>query len=439
MFILLSAMTTGLFAQGYCLDFDGTNDYVNVGTINTDFSGGLTIEAYAYYNSFNYWSRIVDFGLGASNYNILFANEDYYANLVFEVYTTISGGKTIASGVLETGKWMHLAVTEDGSGNVIIYKNGVQVKTGTTAIPAEGPRTKSYIAKSNWFSDECFDGKLDEIRVWNIVRTQAEIQNNMNTELTGNESGLVAYYKFNEGTGQIATDSAGNYNGTLGDSTGSDSADPTWITSDAPLPVTLSSFTAVFSNGSSVLQWTTQSESNNQGWNIYRSENENFNESFQINGNLIPGAGTSTEPIEYSFEDEHPVENGKSYHYWLESRDFSGDTKSFGPISFTVPENNEENPDDPNTAKYGLFQNYPNPVSNSTTISFNLPEAANCILNIYNSKGQLIKTLNKDNAISDSFIWNGTNNRDEPVSSGIYLFKLEAGDKTYIKKMLFMD
>jgi len=58
---------------------------------------------------------------------------------------------------------------------------------------------------------------------------------------------------------------------------------------DAPLPVTLSTFTSQFMNGNAILNWTTQSESNNLGWNVYRSDNSNLENALQINYDLIPG------------------------------------------------------------------------------------------------------------------------------------------------------
>ncbi|HHE38074.1 MAG TPA: hypothetical protein ENL20_05825, partial [Candidatus Cloacimonetes bacterium] len=86
---------------------------------------------------------------------------------------------------------------------------------------------------------------------------------------------------------------------------------------DGPTPVELSTFTAIYANGSSLLEWTTQSESNNQGWNIYRSETD-LEDAVQINGSLIQGAGTSTEPTEYEFEDVDNLLFDTTYNYWLE-------------------------------------------------------------------------------------------------------------------------
>jgi hypothetical protein len=79
--------------------------------------------------------------------------------------------------------------------------------------------------------DRPFDGGIDEVRIWNVARTREQIQNDMHWELSGSEPGLVAYYKFNEGSGQSASDSTvyGNH-GILGLSPQADASDPTWRT-----------------------------------------------------------------------------------------------------------------------------------------------------------------------------------------------------------------
>ncbi|MCD4817135.1 MAG: T9SS type A sorting domain-containing protein [Candidatus Cloacimonetes bacterium] len=339
-----------------------------------------------------------------------------------------------------SNEWHYLAASFDGILRSV-YLDGMLIGSDApTGHIAE--LTNFRIGCTN--INEYFDGLIDEVRIWGTNISQVTIQAWMNKNLDDshpNWSDLKGYWKFNDGSpSQTAEDSSGNNNnGTLGSTPGVDSNDPNWVDSDAPLPVNLSTFTALFSNGTPILQWTTQSESNNQGWNVYRSETENLDESFQVNGQLIPGAGTTTEPTDYIFNDEYEVAETTTYYYWLESRDVTGQTQTHGPISLTIPNSEEENPDDPNTEQYGLFQNYPNPVSNSTTINFNLQGAADCKLNIYNIKGQLIKTLTKDNVVKDRFIWNGTNNYDDKVASGIYFYILKADNKNYIRKMILMD
>ena len=209
------------------------------------------------------------------------------------------------------------------------------------------------------------------------------------------------------------------------------------VTEEGPTPVILSNFTAQYASNALSLYWTTQSEANNSGWNIYRGESEEAlqnDESIQINTVLVPGAGTTSEPTDYVFVDENEVVEGSTYWYWIESRSNSGETDTFGPISFTIPFEGED-PDNPDLAIYSLF-NYPNPLSNSTSIRFNLPEATNCELTIFNIKGKIVRTYLKNNVMNGEFIWNGKDENGNNVSSGIYFYKLNTGDETYIRKMI---
>lgn len=95
--------------------------------------------------------------------------------------------------------WHHVAYTYDGS-YVRVYIDGIQnfqqAATGVLTTNAGTLDIGYGFANGNY----PFIGKMDEFRIWNIARTGTEIQNNMNNALTGNESGLIAYYNFNDNT-----------------------------------------------------------------------------------------------------------------------------------------------------------------------------------------------------------------------------------------------
>jgi len=214
-------------------------------------------------------------------------------------------------------------------------------------------------------------------------------------------------------------------------------------TGDDPLPVELSSFTVSFTDGNSILNWATQSESNNSGWNIYRSETENFEESFQVNNDPIPGAGTTFEPTNYSFVDEYPVTENTTYRYWLESRDYSGATDNYGPISLTIPSNDEQEPEIPEFIIDNI-SNFPNPFYTKTEISFYIKQEGQVNVSIYNIKGHKIATI-FDNSLSENDInkkmrveWNGRDEDGKEVTSGIYFYKITTNDKEYSRKMLLL-
>lgn len=86
------------------------------------------------------------------------------------------------------------------------------------------------------------------------------------------------------------------------------------------------------------------------------------------------------------------------------------------------------------------LSNYPNPFNPETTISFNLPEAGQVTLEIFNIKGQKVKTLanNYFENSSHSIIWQGEDDNNKNVSSGVYYYKLTTSSKTLIKRMLLL-
>ena len=93
--------------------------------------------------------------------------------------------------------------------------------------------------------------------------------------------------------------------------------------------------------------------------------------------------------------------------------------------------------------EFALYQNYPNPVKGSTTISFSLHrgDTKDTEINIYNIKGQLVRTLTpmtNDQSQTTNVVWDGKDNNGNQLANGIYFYKLISGEKTAVKKMLLM-
>jgi hypothetical protein len=97
--------------------------------------------------------------------------------------------------------------------------------------------------------------------------------------------------------------------------------------------VKLSSFTSTPKRGEVILQWTTESETDNAGFNLYRAESENGNY-IKINTSLIPAKGSSTQGASYEFTDTD-VQNRRTYYYKLEDIDLNGQSTLHGPVSAT--------------------------------------------------------------------------------------------------------
>lgn len=221
------------------------------------------------------------------------------------------------------------------------------------------------------------------------------------------------------------------------------------ITNDTQVPVQLSSFSAAYSNGTPTLFWTTQSESNNLGWNVYRSENDLLEQSLQLNNNLIPGAGTTSEPTDYIFDDDLEVVVNNEYWYWIESVESSGETETYGPITLVIPEDGDE-PDIPEIPDiYGLHQNYPNPFnpladirSANTRISYMMDTDCTGTLKIYNLKGEEIVTLFNNlelRADEKSYVeWNGLDSRGNQIPAGVYIYELNTTARDYSRKLVII-
>ncbi|NNK28961.1 MAG: LamG domain-containing protein, partial [Flavobacteriaceae bacterium] len=109
--------------------------------------------------------------------------------------------------------WEHWAVTYDGTtGAMALYRNGVLKSSGTTAPGF----IVTDIEIGSFNQGSFFEGLIDDVRIWEVVRTPAEIAANFNQCLTGTETGLVALYDFEDGSGLTLTDQTSNgNNGTI--------------------------------------------------------------------------------------------------------------------------------------------------------------------------------------------------------------------------------
>ncbi len=181
------------------------------------------------------------------------------------------------------------------------------------------------------------------------------------------------------------------------------------------VPIELSSFTATAAKGEVELVWTTQSETENLGFYLYRSATEQgpFE---RITSQIISGAGNSTAAHTYRYTDI-AVAAGGSYWYKLADISLDGVLTMHDAIQVTVQ-----------PAEYLLEQNYPNPFNPLTTIRFSLKEAGNVSLTVINMQGQVVRTLvsSKMEAGIHELRWDARNDAGMPMPSGNYLCILKA-------------
>ncbi len=204
-----SAPVTVMFSPGNALQFDGADDYVTVpDNANLNFTGNFTLEAWIYKNtSFSGWSGIIRKG----NYFLVGIQGTDKVRLGFVDTSPVEYDCDSLSDI-PNNQWVHIAGVYDGT-NLIIYINGVlDISTNIGSHTILTGTSPLYLGES---SSYYFNGKMDEVRIWNTARTQSQIQSSMMKDVTGT-GGLVAYYKFDHTSGTTLTDIAGgDNNGTL--------------------------------------------------------------------------------------------------------------------------------------------------------------------------------------------------------------------------------
>lgn len=214
-------------AQNNALEFDGAGDYVQVASPGASFvSGDFTVELWLNADTWESpgWNSLVSSRTGIT-YNWQFI----YIYGKLSVWVSGGANQIYFDGITPSiNKWHHLALVRNGT-LWMLYLDGVLVSQQTDATVVTTADYNLNIGASGG-TDGYFDGEMDEIRIWDDARTQAEIRANMYRELPNPyvESDLVAYYKLNESSGTSAADTKGSYNGTLYNMAGTE-----WIASPA--------------------------------------------------------------------------------------------------------------------------------------------------------------------------------------------------------------
>jgi len=185
------------------------------------------------------------------------------------------------------------------------------------------------------------------------------------------------------------------------------------------VPVELISFSATVLDGKVKLDWYTSTETNNGGFTIQRSKDDvNYEDIFFITGN-----GTSTNRNVYSYMDESVISG--VYYYRLKQVDFDGSFEYLNVIAVDlgIPE------------QFLLEQNYPNPFNPKTIIAFKTAAEGQISLKVYDVLGNEVATLLDEQKPAGSY---DVELDASQLTSGIYFYKLTAGEFSSTRKMILL-
>ena len=192
--VTFTTINAPMIAPGNALNFDGTSDYVNLaGTFGNWASA--TIEA-----------QFINDGPTGDFQAILSASESAFVHLQVKevasgniaVYTDAGALDLPLPNLATDHKWKHIAISIK-SGDSRLYINGEQYGSANTMAFTKILPSSTVCVGRGFQAGRYFKGSIDEVRVWSVARSQADIKSTMNTQLLGTETGLEAYYNFNEG------------------------------------------------------------------------------------------------------------------------------------------------------------------------------------------------------------------------------------------------
>lgn len=190
-----------------------------------------------------------------------------------------------------------------------------------------------------------------------------------------------------------------------------------------PLPVELTSFSALIISNAVHLNWETATEVNNYGFEVQKLQSELSSAEWESLG-FVEGYGNSNSPKQYSFVDNE-INGAQKFSYRLKQIDNDGafEYSKIIEVDVTAP------------IEFSLSQNYPNPFNPSTTIKYSIPTKQFVSLKVFNILGkevaQLVNSEQAEGFYNVTFDGSG-------LSSGVYFYKLQTGSFTASHKMLLI-
>jgi hypothetical protein len=370
------------------LSFDGTNDYVSIPAAAIDNLTAGTIEALIYPISLTQAPIFAKQSNGENTYATLTVG--YYADATGNLVTGTPGvvyyhsqnGVTVLNSgttTLTANTWNHVAVTFNGSG-ASLYINGVLAGSASGNFSQPADLTVTSTRLGSWSTGGYLNGYLDEIRVWNVVRTQSQIQSNMGITLTGSESGLVTLYSADQGiaagtnTGlTILIDNTANNNHGVLTNFAVSGGTSNYIASSVVLPVSLTGFSLARQARQVVLYWHTAQAPAGGYYIVERSGN---GASWNALG-LVSAVGADVSDAAYSYTDEQPLQGANYYRLKM--------VDANGYVTYSAILNTSF------AASEAVWQVLQNPVQKGLLqFTTKLPSSAHATVQLFDAQGRLV-------------------------------------------------
>lgn len=204
------------------------------------------------------------------------------------------------------------------------------------------------------------------------------------------------------------------------------------ISGEASLPVGLSFFSAHYSGEDIILEWVTESETDNLGFILERSVDSvswKTIASYKTHDEL-KAQGHQTFRTQYTFTD-HEVEVGENYYYRLSDVRTTGEITRHEPISIHMAQ----------LPKTTVMENaYPNPFNPRTLVEYRLSEATPVKIEVYDMLGRFVKMLYNGEQTAGSYhvYWNGTNEQGTKAPTGNYMIRMETENGIQSQKVFFI-
>lgn len=374
----------------------------------------LTVEATfnrttPYSNGFLYAGDIVSKHFDPNDCNYLLRPNEA------EITTSNGYFRTPPICEIQLNKTYHVAMVYDGS-SLKFYRNGFLM----SQINASGIlKQNNWKTRIGWYEPQMFNtnliGYINEVRIWNVARTQAQLRSYMNASLPNptSQTGLLAYYTFDN---LLNKQGNSNYNLTLLGSASINASNPAcnFIADSCNIttPVRLTSFLATVRQGITVhVNWETADELNIAGYDVERAEEG----SMQFSSIATINSNSNARSNSYQWLDRN-VLPGHRYLYRLKIKENDGTHRYSAQQFVQIPESRP------------LYTFAPNPTRGIVTLYWKTSENAELIL--LSSHGALLKHWNHNGQQSSESI------DLSAYPAGMYLLEIHCNNKTHTEKII---